>query len=147
MLKPVPIPYVPEVASTGFSEGHAPDLGSQDLSHDALALEMERCGWGDDARFVAIWGKWVFWDGARWLPDDTLQSMTRSRDFLRRQADKILAAADNRPKTEEAQKQIERAKNNAKVLKSKSSRDHSQRTWWYRQEYRCAPAGRCNRHW
>ena len=56
------------------------------LSHDGLALEL-----GDawpDACYVAAWGRWLFWDGARWAPDKTLLHMTRCRDFLRHKAER-----------------------------------------------------------
>ena len=51
-----------------YREERALDDSAPDLSQDALALDMGRQGWDDDARFVASWGKWLFWtapDGPR----------------------------------------------------------------------------------
>lgn len=59
-----------------------------DLSHDQLALELgSAAGWNENARFVAAWGRWLFWDGtALWEQDERLEHMTRARDFLRDKA-------------------------------------------------------------
>jgi putative DNA primase/helicase len=54
----------------------------RDLSHDGLALEMGH-GWRDSARFVAKWGRWLFWNGSRWEADENLAHLTRTREFLR----------------------------------------------------------------
>jgi putative DNA primase/helicase len=62
------------------------ELGIRDLTHDGLALEMgDR--WRDNARHVAAWGRWLFFDGRVWRMDDTLQHMTLARQFLRDVAD------------------------------------------------------------
>ena len=59
-----------------------PDQAPDGLSHDALALALGR-QWEDEARHVAAWGRWFFWDGHRWRRDDTLAHITRAREFLR----------------------------------------------------------------
>ena len=41
----------------------------QNLSHDGLALEMGQ-QW-TAARFVALFGKWLFFTGSRWKRDET----------------------------------------------------------------------------
>jgi putative DNA primase/helicase len=74
----------------------APMDSGPDLTHDGLALEMGR-EW-EDARFVAAWGRWLFFvDGRVWRFDDTLLHMTRAREFLRDKAD-ALADQDSRAK-------------------------------------------------
>ena len=37
-------------------------------------------------RFVAAWGKWFRWDGARWQQDDTLYAYDRARLVCREAA-------------------------------------------------------------
>ena len=63
-----------------------------DLSHDALALDLGE-GWRDTARYVAIWGRWLFWTGSRWERDDRLAHMTQTRDFLRRRAEALVTTS------------------------------------------------------
>jgi putative DNA primase/helicase len=55
-----------------------------DLSHDGLALDMGRL-WAGEGSHVALWGKWLFWTSTRWVPDERLDYMTRTRDFRFRQ--------------------------------------------------------------
>jgi P4 family phage/plasmid primase-like protien len=62
-----------------------------DLSHDALALDLGARSWDQDARYVALWGKWLFWTGTRWAIDNRLEHLTRTRDFLRRRAEEVVA--------------------------------------------------------
>lgn len=69
---------------------------SCDLSHDALALELGRRSWDSDARFVALWGKWLFWTGTHWQRDETLAHMSRTRSFLRERANEVRVWAENR---------------------------------------------------
>lgn len=53
-----------------------------EYSEDSLAVCFtERHG--DDLRYVAAWGKWLQWDGARWAPDDTLRVFDRAREVCR----------------------------------------------------------------
>lgn len=66
-----------------------------DLSQDALALEMG-VRWKSEARYVALWGSWLFWDGQRWLRDEKLAHMTRCRAFLRAKALKLEEKAEER---------------------------------------------------
>src|ERR671918_2130512 len=66
-----------------------------DLSHDGLALDMGR-RWQRDARHVALWGKWMFWTGARWEPDEKLIHLTWTRRYLRARADSPVRAAARR---------------------------------------------------
>ena len=63
-----------------------------DFSHDGLALDMGR-QWARRARHVAPWGQWLFWDGARWAPDAMLLHLTRTRNYLRARADRLVRDA------------------------------------------------------
>ncbi len=56
--------------------------GARDLTQDGLALDLgDR--WQEDARFVAPWGKWLFWEDGLWREDTRLEHMTRTRSYLR----------------------------------------------------------------
>jgi putative DNA primase/helicase len=69
-------------------EVQAAELGKRDFTHDGLALGLgDR--WEADARYVHIWGRWYFWDGSTWRVDDLLHHLTRTRAFLRLQADRL----------------------------------------------------------
>jgi putative DNA primase/helicase len=61
------------------------DLGPVGVEDDGHALELGR-EWGDTARHVALWGRWLFWNGSKWVADERLLHMTRARAFLRRKA-------------------------------------------------------------
>jgi putative DNA primase/helicase len=81
-----------------FRDPRAPDVTGDaryDFSHDGLALDMGR-HWHSYARHVALWGKWMFWaDGTLWRTDETLSHMTRTRDFLRGKADRLVRDAQS----------------------------------------------------
>ena len=69
-------------------EERAAESGKRDFTHDGLALCLgDR--WRDDARYVHIWGRWYFWDGSIWCVDNLLDHLTRTRAFLRVQADSL----------------------------------------------------------
>jgi hypothetical protein len=63
--------------------GPDPEL-DDDGSQDSLALTMGQ-EWGD-ARYVALWGAWLFWTGSRWQRDECLLHVTRTRQYLRQRA-------------------------------------------------------------
>ena len=102
-----------------------------DLTHDGLALEFGQL-WQHDARHVPLWGKWLFFSGARWLQDDQLAHMTHTRAFLRGKAEELLkwaeakqaeaeAMADGKEKNkavQEAEKALTWAKGEGKGLRS-----------------------------
>lgn len=73
-----------------------------DLSHDALAQDMGAQGWDQDARHVALWGKWLFWDGTRWKRDDKLDHLTRTRAYLRARAETLTEWAEAKVAKNEA---------------------------------------------
>ena len=50
--------------------------------------------WDHNARHVALWGKWLFWTGARWEIDDRLDHLTRTRAFLRQRAAEVTQWAE-----------------------------------------------------
>jgi putative DNA primase/helicase len=60
-----------------------PEDEARGVEDDGLALELGR-KWGNTARHVALWGRWLFWNGSRWEPDERLLHMTKTREFLRR---------------------------------------------------------------
>jgi putative DNA primase/helicase len=83
--------------------------GAWDLSHDGLALTLGD-EWKDQARHVAAWGRWLFWDGELWKDDKRLEHMTRTRAFLRE------LAAQLPEKMKDAAKKLRNAETVAKVV-------------------------------
>jgi putative DNA primase/helicase len=65
-----------------------------DLSHDALARELGRRGWDQNAKYVAVQGRWYFWDSIHWAADERLAHMTWARDFLQDRAREVVEWAD-----------------------------------------------------
>ena len=59
-----------------------PNLEDDGLSDDALALELGRIDFDQNARFVAEWGTWLFWKGAVW-DKSKVGAFTRIREYLR----------------------------------------------------------------
>jgi putative DNA primase/helicase len=58
---------------------------TQQFSDDALALAFTRV-YGDDLLYVAEWGRWLYWNGARWVKDRTELALHRARDICRAEA-------------------------------------------------------------
>lgn len=110
----------------------AQNADTPDLSHDSLALRMGQAfGWNERARYVAKWGAWLFWDGARWRTDDKLQYMTECRKFLRKvaadytkwaetEADHLQACGQKN----EAERLRAKAKGESRTLRSAQTRAH-----------------------
>ncbi|PZX44575.1 P4 family phage/plasmid primase-like protein [Roseinatronobacter thiooxidans] len=95
-----------------------------DLSHDALANEMGRRGFSRNARYVSTWGKWLFWDRTRWTVDERMEHMTRTREFLRTRAAEMLAWAERKAATleaEKADKLMKWAEQEARTLRNKNT--------------------------
>jgi putative DNA primase/helicase len=63
----------------GFEAANLEDDG---LSDDALALELGRLDFDQNARFVAEWGTWLFWKGKLW-DKSKVEAFTRVREYLR----------------------------------------------------------------
>jgi len=60
----------------------ATNLENDGLSDDALALELGRLDFDQNARFVAEWGTWLFWKGKLW-DKSKIEAFTRVREYLR----------------------------------------------------------------
>lgn len=60
---------------------------SPEYSDDALALDFAY-KYQPDMRFVAKWSRWLIWDGARWVHDDTKANFDRARLTCRENAAK-----------------------------------------------------------
>lgn len=65
-----------------------------DLSHDSLAAELGEHSFDLNAKYVATWGKWLFWTGNRWEVDGSLNQLTQIRNFLRTKAEDVVLIAD-----------------------------------------------------
>ncbi|MCA8882132.1 MAG: bifunctional DNA primase/polymerase [Rhodobacteraceae bacterium] len=110
---------------------HQPDSfpdDPPDLSHDHLALDLGARSWDANARHVALWGKWLFWNGKHWRRDETLEHLSRTRDFLRTRAtelqtwaDREAASLEHREGTGKARKLKRWARDQAKVLRSSAT--------------------------
>jgi putative DNA primase/helicase len=58
------------------------DVRPPEFSDDALALRFADQH-ANELRYVADWGKWLCWDGARWQFDRTLAVFDRARAICR----------------------------------------------------------------
>ena len=70
-----------------FVDRKAPELTvieprPPEFSDEALALEFAR-RYGNDLRYVAVWGQWLIWDGTRWKRDATLRAFDLARAVCR----------------------------------------------------------------
>ena len=75
--------------------GGAPkDLNDDDrppqYADEGLALRFTNA-YLNDLRFVNLWGRWLRWDGCRWLADNTLEAFDMSRAVVRETSAEILA--------------------------------------------------------
>jgi putative DNA primase/helicase len=52
------------------------------FSEEALALQFAARHAGN-LRYVAMWNRWLYWDGARWAFDETKKAFSLSRDMCR----------------------------------------------------------------
>jgi putative DNA primase/helicase len=87
------------------------------FSDEALALRFATRH-AHELRYVAAWSRWLFWDGARWIFDDTLCAFDRARGICRE-----AAAECNKPKVASA---IASAKTVAAVERlAKADRRHA----------------------
>lgn len=96
-----------------------------DLSHDRLARGLStRGGFSKTARYVALWGAWMFYEGNRWQRDTKLRAMTRTRNFLRAESEALIAEAKRRARDltgADAGKVMRWARDNAKQLMQSST--------------------------
>jgi putative DNA primase/helicase len=82
-----------------------------EFSDDALALEFTRRH-GDDLLYVAAWGKWLRWSGARWAQDRTIRVFDLGREVCRdasKDADEKIARAITSAKTIAAVEKLARS--------------------------------------
>jgi putative DNA primase/helicase len=73
---------------TPYSLGVDDDDRPPAFSDEALALQFSTMH-GDDARYVADWGKWLWWTRSRWQADATMQTYDLARAVCRRASAKI----------------------------------------------------------
>lgn len=104
---------------------NAPD--DPDLSQDAMAVDLGQRCWDKDARYVAAWGKWLFWSDTRWEVDEKLDHLTRVRAYVRDRAEEMLDWAERKAAALDAQNEgdgdrLRRwAKEQARNLRSKNT--------------------------
>ena len=63
-----------------LAEGEEPR--PPDFTDEALALRFAETH-ANDLRYVAAWGRWLFFDGTRWRSDETLVAFDRARKMCR----------------------------------------------------------------
>lgn len=102
------------------------DADGFDFSHDALALDLGARSWDQNARYVALWGQWLFWTGTHWERDTTRQDFRRTRAYLGTCAREVLAWATRKAEEHEvageekaAEKVRSWAKSEARTLRNK----------------------------
>ena len=123
-------PREPREAKAPTSDG-APRPNAEtdpDLSQDALASDLGAQSWDRNAKHVALWGKWLFWTGARWEVDDRLDHLTRTRAFLRSRADDLTAWAERKAGTIEASEGPDKAERMRRWAKEQSRTLRSKNT-------------------
>jgi putative DNA primase/helicase len=59
--------------------------GAPRISEEDLALQFADTH-AAHARYVALWNKWLIWDGVRWAMDETRMAFSLARDLCRDQA-------------------------------------------------------------
>jgi putative DNA primase/helicase len=65
------------------------DMLPPEYSDDSLARVFTHA-YAGTFRYVASWGRWLQWDGARWAHDESLRSFHAVRLVLREQANEVL---------------------------------------------------------
>ena len=111
-------------AKSGITVNIAKPQNNIEFNHDAIAIALGQDSFDEDARFVASWNKWCFWEGTKWCVDDQLLHMTRIRAFLRALADETIqkAAADAEFADQKERAKIKNAaKKSASWLRNKSA--------------------------
>ena len=74
--------YAPgDKRGAGATDGDPRDRPDE-ISEDALASRFSE-RYADDLRYVAAWRRWLQWDGARWVQDNTLHVFDRAREVCR----------------------------------------------------------------
>lgn len=83
----------PDGKVIAFDAGRSQDARPPEFSDEALALRFAELH-ANDLRYVAAWGRWLSWDGARWQFDDTLAAYDLARKVCR-----VAAAQCNKAKS------------------------------------------------
>jgi hypothetical protein len=90
------------------------DTRPPEFSDDALALRFSNAH-GDCLRHVALWGRWLQWNGTYWEPEETLRTFDLARVICRKASARVspdqtkLAAAIASAKTVAAVERLARA--------------------------------------
>jgi putative DNA primase/helicase len=72
---------------------------------DTVALEFS-AKYADNLRYVHLWGKWLWWDNVRWVPEETLFAFHLARELCRNHGDaqhKTVAAVVGLARTDRRQ--------------------------------------------
>ena len=72
----------PDKRETDQSAGEDTAPLPPEFSEDALTLRFTESH-SENLRYVATWGRWLCWDGARWQEDSTLSVFDRARTVCR----------------------------------------------------------------
>jgi hypothetical protein len=83
--EPAPEENIKRIAASvcKYKPGRVPrELEAREFSDDSLASRFTQRH-GDDLRYVAARGRWLKWDGMRWVPDDTQYVVDRAREICR----------------------------------------------------------------
>lgn len=80
-----------EAMAKVFTSAHEGIDGPTEYADDALALRFTELH-GSNLRYTALWGRWSFWDGTCWRPDETLDVFNLARAVCRAAA----AGVENR---------------------------------------------------
>ena len=74
-----------------FGDDSETEIIPPPFSDEALALAFAE-KYANELRYVAVWGRWLQYDGKKWTPDDTLVALDSARCVCREYADR---ASDN----------------------------------------------------
>jgi putative DNA primase/helicase len=77
---------LPDEDDIGDADGTHSDLRGH--TDEGLALNLGK-EWDGSAKHVAMWGRWLFWEGSYWCRDETLAHMTKIRGHLRGLSDAV----------------------------------------------------------
>lgn len=86
-------PHQTQAHGTGHGTAAQSIRQTVDLSHDTLARDLGRHSFDHDARYVSPWGKWLFWSNSHWEKDAREVHATRTRDFLKMRAERLVDEA------------------------------------------------------
>jgi len=70
-------------------------ITEKDISHHDLAKKLGSKFFYDDARYAADWGKWLLWDGSRWLIDAKGYHLHVMGKYLKQCSASLMAYGDS----------------------------------------------------